>query len=126
METLYSKIGPESLKRLVDTFYDIVFHESTISHLFTNDQSMIRDKQYRFLTQFLGGPQLYTSEYGHPRMRMRHLPHAIDEAARIEWLRCMKQAISKMDFDPELAEALYNCFPRVAMHMQNRWYWILR
>lgn len=120
METLYSKIGPESLKLLVDTFYDIIFNDSSIAHLFTNDQSTIRDKQYRFLTQFLGGPQLYTSEYGHPRMRMRHAPHAIDEAARIEWLRCMKLAISKMDFDPELGEALYNCFPRVAAHMQNQ------
>ena len=120
METLYSKIGPNSLKQLVDTFYDIIFNESTISHLFKNDQSTIRDKQYRFLTQFLGGPQIYTSEYGHPRMRMRHLPHAIDEAARLEWLRCMKFAIDKMNFDPEIADDLYECFPKLAMHMQNR------
>lgn len=120
METLYSKIGPESLRKLVDTFYDLVFNESSISHLFNTDKSVIRDKQYQFLTQFLGGPQLYTAEHGHPRMRMRHNPHAIDEAARIEWLRCMKLAISKMDFEPELGEALYNCFPRVAAHMQNR------
>ncbi len=120
MDTLYSKIGPASLKKLVNTFYDIVFDESSISHLFTNEKSSIRDKQYRFLTQFLGGPQLYTSEYGQPKMRMRHAPHAIDETARIEWLRCMKLAISKMDFEPELGEALYNCFPRVAAHMQNR------
>lgn len=120
METLYSKIGPESLRKLVDTFYDLVFEHSSISHLFTTDKSTIRDKQYSFLTQFLGGPQLYTSQYGHPKMRMRHAPHAIDEAARIEWLRCMKLAISKMEFDPELGEALYNCFPQVAAHMQNR------
>ena len=119
METLYSKIGPESLRKLVDTFYDIVFDESSISHLFKTDKSVVRDKQYQFLTQFLGGPQLYTAEHGHPRMRMRHNPHKIDEAARIEWLRCMKLAISKMDFEPELGEALYNCFPRVAAHMQN-------
>ena len=120
METLYSKIGPDSLRELVDTFYDLIFEESSISHLFKTDQSIIRDKQYRFLTQFLGGPQLYTSEYGHPRMRMRHAPHAIDEAARIEWLRCMKLAIANMQFDPELSEALYNCFPPIAAHMQNR------
>lgn len=120
METLYTKIGPEKLRILVDKFYDLVFNDSTISHLFINDPALIRDKQYRFLSQFLGGPQLYTSEYGQPRMRMRHAPHAIDEAARIEWLRCMKQAISEMDFEPELADALYSCFPQVAAHMQNR------
>lgn len=72
-----------------------------------------------FLTQFLGGPQLYNEQYGHPRMRMRHMPHRIDEAAKNEWLRCMRQAINEMDFTPELADALYNCFPRVADHMQN-------
>ena len=120
METLYTKIRPERLRILVDRFYDLVLTDSTIAHLFTNDPALIRDKQYRFLTQFLGGPPLYTSEYGHPRMRMRHAPHAIDEAARVEWLRCMKQAISEMDFEPELGEALYNCFPPVAAHMQNR------
>ena len=117
---MYSKIEPENLRKLVNSFYDRVFNESTISHLFQTDKSVIRDKQYRFLTQFLGGPQLYTSEHGHPRMRIRHGPHAIDEAARIEWLHCMKLAISEMEFEPSLADALYNCFPPVAQHMQNR------
>lgn len=51
---------------------------------------------------------------------MRHLPHPIDDEARIEWLRCMRQAIDDMNFDPELADALYSVFPRVAAHMQNR------
>lgn len=120
MESLYSKIGPVRLKELVDRFYDLVFNGSKIEHLFQTDRSLIRDKQYKFLTQFLGGPQLYSMEYGHPKMRMRHLPHPIDDEARIEWLRCMRQAIDDMNFDPELADALYSVFPRVAAHMQNR------
>ena len=120
MNTLYSKIGPEELKKIVDRFYDLVFHESSISHLFQTDRDLIKKKQYMFLTQFLGGPQIYSAEYGHPRMRMRHLPHAIDDAAKTEWLRCMKQAISESSLSDDLKDALYNCFPQVAQHMVNR------
>lgn len=119
METLYSKIGPECLRAIVDSFYDLVFENDIIGHLFKTDKSLIRDKQYQFLTQFLGGPQIYSATYGHPRMRMRHLPHRIDAAARDEWLKCMHRAIHANIEDVELAEALYNCFPKLASHMVN-------
>lgn len=120
METIYSKIGPERLRAIVDSFYDLIFDNAKIGHLFLSDKSLIRDKQYQFLTQFLGGPHLYSDSYGHPRMRMRHLPHAIDQEAMEEWLRCMKSAIFQHVEDPELANALYNCFPKLAAHMVNR------
>lgn len=120
MDTIYSKIGPERLQQLVGHFYDIVFNESSIAHLFQTDRDVVRDKQYRFLTQFLGGPQLYSEVYGHPRMRARHLPHAIGSAEKDEWLRCMRLAIDKMNFEDDLGDVLYNCFPQVAQHMVNR------
>ena len=120
MQTLHSKIGPKNLRAIVDRFYDIVFNESKIAHLFKTDKSLIRVKQYKFLTQFLGGPQIYTEQYGHPKMRLRHMPHAIDQEAKTEWLRCMKQAIDETLEDKELAEALYSCFPKIADHMVNR------
>lgn len=119
MDTLYTKIGPERLRLLVDTFYNIVFAESSIRHLFDIEHTDIREKQFLFLTQFLGGPASYSDRYGHPRMRERHLPHPINVAAKDEWLRCMQEAIRKCDFEPELARALYNCFPAVATHMIN-------
>lgn len=120
MESIYSKIGPEKLRAIVDSFYDLVFDNETIGHLFQTDKSLIRDKQYQFLTQFLGGPHLYSGSYGHPKMRMRHLPHAINEEAMHEWLRLMRMAIFKNLEDASLAEALYSCFPTVAAHMVNR------
>lgn len=120
METLYTKIGPENLRAIVDRFYDLVFNNDKIGHLFQTDHSIIRDKQYQFLTQFLGGPQIYTASYGHPKMRMRHMPHKITVAAKDEWLRCMEEAISAVIKDKELAAALYNCFPPVAAHMVNQ------
>lgn len=119
MQNMYSKIGPERLREIVDRFYDLIFSNEKISNLFQTNKSLIRDKQYQFLTQFLGGPQLYSNEYGHPRMRMRHLPHKITQEAREEWLKCMHQAIHEKIEDEALAEALYNCFPQLASHMVN-------
>ena len=119
MQTLYTRIGPKRLKAIVDRFYDLVFEESEIAHLFNADKSLIRDKQYQFLTQFLGGPQIYTASYGHPKMRMRHAPHRIDKAAMEEWLRCMKISINENVEDSDLATVLYECFPKVAAHMVN-------
>ncbi len=119
MESLYTKIGPIELRGIVDRFYDIVFDDSAISHLFKTEKSQIREKQYKFLTQFLGGPPLYSAEYGHPKMRIRHLPHRIDQAAKEEWLRCMRKAIDESGLDKQLGDALFNCFPAVAQHMVN-------
>lgn len=119
MNSLYSKIGPIRLRQVVDAFYDRVFVNETLAPLFLTDKSVIRDKQYKFLTQFLGGPQLYSQEYGHPKMRMRHLPHVIDAKAKDEWLKCMREAIDSIAFEDGLGDALYNCFPAVAAHMQN-------
>lgn len=120
MESLYSKIGPERLRLIVDTFYEHVFNNEVIGDLFETDKSLIRDKQYQFLTQFLGGPSLYSDSYGHPKMRMRHLPHKITEEAKEEWLRLMRLAIFETIEDEVLAETLYSCFPKVAAHMVNR------
>lgn len=120
METLYAQIGKERLQKMVNDFYDIVFNESTIAHLFNTSDGTIREKQFLFLSQFLGGPPLYSDKFGHPKMKIRHLPHAIGESEKEEWLRCMKLAIDKMEVESDLKITLYNCFPKVAEHMRNK------
>ncbi|MEX1001544.1 MAG: globin [Crocinitomicaceae bacterium] len=121
MKTIYEKLGDERLKQLVDAFYERVFQSEVIGPLFNQtDKDVIKDKQFCFLTQFLGGPQRYFEKYGNPKMRMRHLPHPIDETAKNEWLRLMKEAINTLDWDEDNKEILYNCFPTLASHMQNQ------
>ena len=120
MDTLYARIGADKLQQLINVFYDLVFTSEKIAPLFQNDKEEIKEKQYLFLTQFLGGPQLYTEKYGHPKMRARHLPHAITEEAKEEWLKCMKLAIETLDLSDDVKIALYNCFPAVAQHMVNQ------
>ena len=120
MKTLYEELGDERLAELLHTFYDKVFASEIIGDLFKDsDQEKVKHKQFCFLTQFLGGPPRYNQMYGHPRMRMRHMPHRIDEKAKDEWLKLMKESIWTLDLSENLKEALYNCFPKVAQHMQN-------
>lgn len=121
MNSLFYQIGNERLTAILDHFYDQVFEHPVIGKLFNGDKSLIKEKQRKFLTQFLGGPQLYSEEYGHPKMRLRHLPHAIDTEARDAWLKCMHEAIfTILKDEQELAKQLYDCFPPVANHMVNR------
>ena len=47
------------------------------------------------------------------------MPFKIDEAAMMEWLKCMKSAISKSSLNENLKANMYNIFPPIAMHMVN-------
>lgn len=117
--SLYEEIGEDNLRILVDRFYDNVLEDDRIAHLFQSDINLIKSKQFMFLTQFLGGPGLYTEEYGHPRMRMRHMPHEITPSAGYAWLENMKAAIETLDVSNGLKESLFQRFPHVAAHMVN-------
>jgi hemoglobin len=118
-KTIYEILGEENLKLLVENFYDQVAKDPVIKHLFTNDFKEIKHKQFLFLTQFLGGPPLYTEKYGHPMMRKRHLSHKITQEGKEAWLNCMKNAIETLPIDQKLKFTLFNCFPMVADHMVN-------
>lgn len=117
---LYTEIGPERLRFLVNQFYEEVFANEILKPLFSKSKRLdIENKQFQFLSQFLGGPNLYSDQYGHPKMRMRHLPHAINEKAKEEWLKCMQVAIERLDLEVELKKRLFAVFPKLAQHMVN-------
>lgn len=119
-ETYYEKLGETNLELLINHFYDLVFDNSILQKIFKGDKDEIKRKQTMFLTQFLGGPALYTMEFGHPQMRMRHLPHAITNEAKEEWLKCMKASIDQLPIEEIFKSELFNCFPKIANHMVNR------
>lgn len=118
--TLYERIGGDAaLRQLTDRFYDLVFAHELISRLFKSDKELIKEKQRLFLTQFLGGPQLYSEIYGHPMMRARHMPHTITEDDATAWLQCMSQAVGELPISNELKDELFDRFPRTAFFMVN-------
>ncbi|QDV44995.1 hypothetical protein Enr13x_48680 [Stieleria neptunia] len=122
--TFYEQLdGEEGLRRIVDRFYDLMSElpeTKTIRALHGDDLTESRNKLFKFLSGFFGGPSLYIEEYGHPRLRARHLPFPIGEAERDQWLLCMNRAIDELVGDPLLVSQLKMTFFRTADHMRNR------
>ena len=119
METLYERIGEQELKAILTRFYDLVYEDERINHLFANPKGEVIDKQVCFMTQFLGGPMLYNEKYGHPRMRMRHMPHKITPDGMGAWLENIKKAILESSLSEDLKVAFFNSLPKLAAHMVN-------
>lgn len=121
--TPYERLGGEpAVRALVDRFYDTMDtlpEAAAIRRMHPADLSSSREKLVLFLCGWLGGPPRYVERFGHPRLRMRHLPFPIDHAARDAWLRCMARALEPVE-DRPLAEALAESFARVADHMRNQ------
>ena len=92
--SLYATMGPDRLYQLCRNLYERL-GQSAIAELFPKGDALIAasERQAEFLIGALGGPPVYRQKYGHPRMRARHLPFPIDEAARREWLRCFRTAL---------------------------------
>ena len=67
--TPYDVIGEKALYDMIDYFYFLVENDQRINHLFPGDFKETSRKQKQFLTQFLGGPDLYTQEHGHPMLK---------------------------------------------------------
>jgi hemoglobin len=119
-ETLFDRLGEENIQKLVDRFYDLVFENQQIARLFKTEKTVIKEKQRLFLTQFLGGPPLYSNQYGHPQMRARHMPHPISEEDAVAWLSCMSAAITSLSIDETLKDDLFKRFIPTAMFMVNK------
>ena len=96
--TPFDLIGGEArVKALAERFYDLMDLEPAYTHLRAvhgSDLLSARDKLFWFLCGWLGGPSHYTERFGHPRLRMRHMPFSIGVLERDQWLACMDQAMS--------------------------------
>ena len=115
--------GEAAVRALVDRFYDLMDSEpeaATIRALHPEALAGSRDKLFKFLSGWLGGPPLYVEEFGHPMLRARHLPFPIGDAERDAWMRCMRQALKEQVTDGLLRDQLIGAFQRTADHMRNR------
>lgn len=115
--------GADGVRRLVDRFYalmDELPEAWELRKIHPQDLQLSRDKLFKFLSGWLGGPGLYEAEYGHPRLRARHLPFPIDTVMRDQWLMCMNIALDEQVSDELLKTQLKSAFARVADHMRNQ------
>jgi hemoglobin len=116
---LYTQIGEESLQDLTKNFYLEVNKIPELRSLYPEDLEGAERRIYLFLSQVLGGPQTYTEERGHPRLRMRHLQWKIDSKMRTHWMNAMLHALDKVPLEQEVQEDLMQYFTQVANAMIN-------
>jgi hemoglobin len=114
--------GQPAVERIVESFYrrmDTLPEAQTIRALHPPDLSGSKAVLKKYLAEWLGGPDLYSRERGHPRLRMRHLPFRIGAAERDAWLLCMRGALDEVVGSPRLRELLLQMFFRTADWMRN-------
>ncbi len=121
--TPFEWIGGETrVQALVDRFYDLMDIEPGYAELRAVHGTALddaRQKLFWFLCGWLGGPQHYTERFGHPRLRMRHMPFAIGVQERDQWVACMDQAMGETGVPEELQVRLKESFFGTADWMRN-------
>lgn len=115
--------GAVVIDRLVEDFYarmDSLAEASTIRTMHADDLGAVKVTLKRYLTEWTGGPKLYSPEKGHPRLRQRHMGFAIGDAERDAWLTCMTGALQTTVADTEARAEMYSALEKLADWMRNQ------
>ncbi len=120
----YQRIGgAEKIRVLVHRFYEIMDELPEtygLRKMHAEDLQSSEDKLFKFLSGWMGGPQLFIQEYGHPVLRRRHMPFAIGASERDQWLLCMNKALQEVVEEEALRNELARAFANVADQMRNQ------
>ena len=119
-DEIYAMVGDSGFRALVDDFYQRVEADEALRAVFPPDLTEGKEHQYLFLRQYFGGPDEYSSKYGHPMLRRRHFPFAIDRAARDAWLAHMLAAIDAVPIPEPAAGVMRAYFTEFSLAMINR------
>jgi hemoglobin len=117
--------GSDAVKALAEAFYDdMEAHEAELTAVHHLDapgkvSRRTRDRFGSFLVFWLGGPQDYVEQNGHPRLRMRHANVQVTVALRDAWLRSMGRAMDARGITGGVRTFLDTRFSEVADFMRN-------
>ena len=118
--SLYEALGgADVIRDVVARFYPKVHAHPLLAPLFPENIDPVMEKQYLFLTQFLGGPSLFSDTYGHPMMRARHLPFPITPERAAAWLECMSAALAETSIPESLQKLTIERLSGPAKHFVN-------
>ncbi|NOX84522.1 MAG: hypothetical protein GXO86_00925 [Chlorobi bacterium] len=117
--TWYDRIGKEKIRKLIRDFYAEIKNDEVLSPMYKGDFEEAEERLYLFMVQYLGGPDLYNRQRGHPRLKMRHADFLIDEKAKMHWLANMKNALDRSDIGEEEKDFLWSYFQQTASFLKN-------
>ncbi len=118
---VFGVIGDDGFTRLIGAFYKQIPDDDILGPMYRGRDLSAAEKRLRdFLIYRFGGPQQYIEERGHPRLRMRHAPFAIDQAARNRWMKLMRKALEETKLPEAAAQVLEAFFDSTATAMLNR------
>jgi hemoglobin len=118
--------GREAVLALAEAFYDhMEEHEPELTAVHVCDSpgkvsAASRANFGLFLVGWLGGPQDYMAQRGHPRLRRRHGHVPIGEGMRDAWLRSMNGAMDARGITGDVRAFLDRRFAEVADFLRNR------
>lgn len=119
--SVYDQIGEAGFTRLVAAFYRQVPTDDILGPMYPADDLEGAEARLRgFLIFRFGGPETYIQERGHPRLRIRHAPFAIGQAARDRWIQLMTQAFAEAQLPPAAEAELRAFFEQSATFLMNR------
>jgi hemoglobin len=114
-------IGAEGFARLVAAFYRQVPQDDLLGPIYpANDLPGAEQRLRDFLIGRFGGPQTYIEQRGHPRLRARHSPFAINQAIRDRWMRLMKNALGEASLPSNAEGVLRKFFNEMSTFMINQ------
>lgn len=120
-EDIYQVIGEEGFVRLVGAFYRQIPGDDILGPMYPKHDLVGAEERLRDFLKFrFGGPMDYLEKRGHPRLRMRHAPFVVDEAARNRWVEIMDRALEEAQLPAGAAATLREFFHNTATFLQNR------
>ncbi|WP_192349476.1 cyanoglobin [Algoriphagus sp. Y33] len=118
-QTIYDLVGEERIRLLTTFFYQEVAKNESLKKLYPDDLQPAEERLFLFLLQVFGGPEIYSEQRGHPRLRMRHAKWKIDSEMRDHWMNTMLTAMDRLDLDINISGAMMSYFVKAANHMIN-------
>lgn len=121
VESFYDQVGGhETFRKLTRQFYAGVAGDPELRALYPEDDLGPAEERFRmFLEQYWGGPQTYSQQRGHPRLRMRHQPFKVTPTQRDRWLTHIMAAVDSLALEPENDLLLREYLDRAAQSMVN-------
>lgn len=118
---IYELLGEEAIEQVVAAFYRRVPQDDLLGPMYPADDLEGAERRLRaFLVYRFGGPHTYLEERGHPRLRMRHAPFAVDARARDRWMSLMMAAVDEVGVAQEYRDYLETFLGDIATFLRNR------